>query len=34
VELVIWLAVVVLPFVVVIGGVAWLVWWLIRWRKK
>jgi uncharacterized coiled-coil protein SlyX len=34
VELVIWLAVVVLPFVVVIGGVAWLVWWLIRRRKK
>jgi hypothetical protein len=34
VELLIWLAVVALPFIVVIGLIVWLVWWLIRRRKK
>jgi hypothetical protein len=34
VELLIWLAVVVLPFLIVIGVVVWFVWWLIRRRKR
>jgi uncharacterized coiled-coil protein SlyX len=34
VEMLIWLVVVVLPYLIVIGGVVWLVWWLIRRRKK
>jgi hypothetical protein len=34
VELLIWLAVVALPFIVVIGVIVGLVWWLIRRRNK
>jgi hypothetical protein len=34
VELLIWLAVVALPFIVVIGVIVGLVWWLTRRRNK
>jgi hypothetical protein len=34
VEMLIWLVVVVLPYLIVIGLIVWLVWWLIRRRKK